>query len=180
MFRERGKINAEVTGRLTESLGGVRVIKGYHAEEREAGAFSAGVDRLLENVMKSLTMTSVLSSASTSVLGLVSALVMWLGGHNVLTHTGPWATTSLQHVSRLYDCTGLSDGEYRHAVDRSLCRTRPHQRAHGENWKRTDAPDRTEKMPPIHGTVRFEDVGSPTMPTSRCCTASVSTPSPER
>ena len=84
IFRERGKINAEVTGRLTESLGGVRVIKGYHAEEREASVFSGGVDRLLQNVMKTLTMTSVLSSASTTVLGLVSALVMWLGGHDVL------------------------------------------------------------------------------------------------
>ena len=65
IFRERGKINAEVTGRLTESLGGVRVVKGYHAEEREHKVFSAGVDRLLANVMKSLTMTSVLGSAST-------------------------------------------------------------------------------------------------------------------
>ena len=87
IFRERAKINAEVTGRLTESLGGVRVIKGYHAEEREAGVFSVGVDRLLANVMKSLTMTSSLSAASTTVLGLVSAIVMWLGGHRVLANT---------------------------------------------------------------------------------------------
>lgn len=87
IFRERAKINAEVTGRLTESLGGVRVIKGYHAEEREHSVFSAGVERLLQNVMKSLTMTSILSSASTTVLGLVSALVMWLGGHSVLHGT---------------------------------------------------------------------------------------------
>ena len=65
IFRERAKINAEVTGRLTESLGGVRVIKGYHAEDREASVFSGGVERLLQNVMKSLTMTSVLSAAST-------------------------------------------------------------------------------------------------------------------
>lgn len=87
IFRERGKINAEVTGRLTESLGGVRVIKGYHAEEREAGVFAVGVERLLANVMKSLTLTSVLGSASTTVLGLVSAIVMWLGGHSVLNHS---------------------------------------------------------------------------------------------
>ena len=87
IFRERSKINAEVTGRLTESLGGVRVIKGYHAEEREHDVFSGGVDRLLANVMKSLTMTSLLGSASTTVLGLVSALVMWMGGHSVLNHT---------------------------------------------------------------------------------------------
>ena len=87
IFRERAKINAEVTGRLTESLGGVRVIKGYHAEEREASVFSAGVERLLRNVISSLTMTSTLSSASTTVLGLVSGIVMWLGGHAVLAHT---------------------------------------------------------------------------------------------
>ena len=87
IFRERAKINAEVTGRLTESLGGVRVIKGYHAEEREAGVFGSGVDRLLQNVVSSLTMTSTLSSASTAALGLVSGIVMWLGGHSVLSHT---------------------------------------------------------------------------------------------
>ena len=87
IFRERGKINAEVTGRLTESLGGVRVIKGYHAEDREATVFGEGVDRLLRNVVSSLTMTSTLSAASTTVLGLVSGLVMWLGGHAVLHHT---------------------------------------------------------------------------------------------
>ena len=80
IFRERGKINAEVTGRLTESLGGVRVVKGYHAEEREAGVFSGGVQRLLDNVMKSLTATSVLAMASTVVVGVVGALVMFMGG----------------------------------------------------------------------------------------------------
>ena len=52
IFRERGKINAEVTGRLTESLGGVRVVKGYHAEEREAEVFAGGVQRLLDNVLQ--------------------------------------------------------------------------------------------------------------------------------
>ena len=61
IFRERGKINAEVTGRLTESLGGVRVVKGYHAEEREADVFAGGVQRLLDNVLKSLTAMSLMS-----------------------------------------------------------------------------------------------------------------------
>src|SRR5207302_6634282 len=60
IFRERGKINAEVTGRLSESLGGVRVVKGYHAEEREERVFSGGVTRLLENVMRTLTATSIM------------------------------------------------------------------------------------------------------------------------
>src|SRR3984957_1824526 len=87
IFRERGKINSEVSGRLGETLGGVRVIKGYHAEEREAKVFSAGVERLLDNVMKSLTMTSTLGAASTTVLGLVSSLGMWFGGQRVLGHS---------------------------------------------------------------------------------------------
>ncbi|HTX41400.1 MAG TPA: ABC transporter ATP-binding protein [Acidobacteriaceae bacterium] len=81
IFRERAKISGEVTGRLTESLGGVRVVKGYHAEVREAGVFSVGVLRLLENVMRSLTATSLLSMAATTVLGVVGGLVMLLGGH---------------------------------------------------------------------------------------------------
>jgi subfamily B ATP-binding cassette protein MsbA len=86
IFRERGKINAEVTGRLTESLGGVRVVKGYHAERREAGVFAQGVQRLLDNVMRSLTATSALSFAATTVLGIVGGMVMLLGGHEVLNH----------------------------------------------------------------------------------------------
>ena len=84
IFRERAKINGEVTGRLTESLGGVRVVKGYHAEEREAGVFTVGVLRLLDNVMRSLTATSLMSMAATTVLGIVGALVMLLGGHLAL------------------------------------------------------------------------------------------------
>jgi len=84
IFRERAKINGEVTGRLTESLGGVRVVKGYHAEEREAGVFREGVLRLLDNVMKSLTATSLMSMAATTVLGIVGAIVMLLSGHLAL------------------------------------------------------------------------------------------------
>ncbi|HCC56229.1 MAG TPA: ABC transporter permease, partial [Solibacterales bacterium] len=61
IFRERGKLNAEVSGRLTESLGGVRVVKGYHAEEREEKVFAKGVNLLLANVLKSLTSMSLMS-----------------------------------------------------------------------------------------------------------------------
>ncbi len=84
IFRERAKINAEVTGRLTESLGGVRVVKGYHAEESEARVFAAGAQRLLKNVISSLTAQSLMSLASTAVLGTVGALVMYLGAHRVV------------------------------------------------------------------------------------------------
>ena len=87
IFRERGKINAEVTGRLTESLGGVRVIKGYHAEERERQVFSAGVQRLLDNVMRTLTATSVMSFSSSLLLGVVGAVIMYIGGRQMVAHT---------------------------------------------------------------------------------------------
>jgi subfamily B ATP-binding cassette protein MsbA len=81
IFRERSKINAEVTGRLTESLGGVRVVKGYHAEDSEAAVFATGAQRLLANVISSLTAQSLMSLASTSVLGIVGALIMWMGAN---------------------------------------------------------------------------------------------------
>jgi len=85
IFRERAKINSEVTGRLTESLGGVRVVKGYHAEESEARVFAAGANRLLKNVISSLTAQSFMSLASTAVLGVVGALIMYLGAHQVVS-----------------------------------------------------------------------------------------------
>ena len=84
IFRERGKINAEVTGRLTESLGGVRVVKGYHAEEREAGVFAAGVQRLLDNVIRSLTAMSVMSLSATVLMGVVGAVVWYVGAKQIL------------------------------------------------------------------------------------------------
>jgi ABC-type multidrug transport system fused ATPase/permease subunit len=84
IFRERGKIQAEVTGRLTESLGGVRVIKGYHAESREEAVFATGVGRLLENVLKTLTAMSVMGLASSVLLGVVSAVVMYVGARQIL------------------------------------------------------------------------------------------------
>ncbi|MGA2047019.1 MAG: ABC transporter ATP-binding protein [Terracidiphilus sp.] len=158
IFRERGKINAEVTGRLTESLGGVRVIKGYHAEEREAQVFSVGAERLLANVMKSLTMTSILGSASTTVLGLVSALVMWLGG-NLVLHSQWTVGDYFQYnvflavmVAPVFQIVNI--GTQLTEAFAGLDRTNEIMSELEEN--RT--PGRTEKMPPIKGMVRFEDV----------------------
>jgi ABC-type multidrug transport system fused ATPase/permease subunit len=89
VFRTRGVINAEVTGRLTETLNGVRVIKGFGAEEQENKAFELGVQRLFENVKTSLTATSFISSMSTFLLGLASAGIMGIGAtmmvHDQLT-----------------------------------------------------------------------------------------------
>ena len=87
IFRERGKINAEVTGRLTESLGGVRVIKGYHAEQREEAIFATGVRRLLDNVMRTLTATSVMSLSASVLLGGVGAVTMYVGTHQIASGT---------------------------------------------------------------------------------------------
>jgi ABC-type multidrug transport system fused ATPase/permease subunit len=158
IFRERGKINAEVSGRLTESLAGVRVIKGYHAEEREAGVFSVGVERLLQNVMKTLTMTSVLSSASTTVLGLVSALVMWLGGRDVLQHT--WTVGAyFQYnmflafmIAPVFQVVNIGT-QLAEAVA-GLDRTREIMAELEEN----QSPGRSLKMPLIEGRVRFDNV----------------------
>src|SRR6202162_6017631 len=79
IFRARPKINAEVTGRLAESLGGVRVVKGYHAEEREEAVFARGVQRLLDNVLRTLTATSVMSLSASLLLGVVGAVIMYVG-----------------------------------------------------------------------------------------------------
>jgi ABC-type multidrug transport system fused ATPase/permease subunit len=84
IFRARPKITAEVTGRLTESLGGVRVVKGYHAEQREEKIFSAGVQRLLDNVLKTLTATSLMSLSGATLMGIVGALMYEFGGHAIL------------------------------------------------------------------------------------------------
>ncbi len=87
IFRARPKINAEVTGRLTESLSGVRVVKGYHAEQREEGVFATGVQRLLDNVLKTLTATSLMSLSAAGLMGIVSAIIMELGAHKILGGT---------------------------------------------------------------------------------------------
>jgi subfamily B ATP-binding cassette protein MsbA len=84
IFRERSKIYAEVTGRLTESLAGVRVVKAYEAEKREAKVFAAGVGRILDNVFRTLAGTSLLSLSSTLLLGVVGAGVLYVGASEIL------------------------------------------------------------------------------------------------
>ena len=158
IFRERAKINAEVTGRLTESLGGVRVIKGYHAEEREAEVFSGGVERLLRNVISSLTMTSTLSSASTAVLGLVSSLVMWLGGHAVLHSTwtvGDYFAYNMFlafMIAPVFQIVNI--GTQLTEAFAGLDRTTEILSELEENAD----PRRTTQMPPITGHIAFEQV----------------------
>ena len=158
IFRARGKINAEVTGRLTESLGGVRVIKGYHAEEREAGVFAAGVQRLLDNVMKALTATSLMGLSATVLLGVVGALVMYVGARQVLAGTltpGSFVTfTAFMAflVAPAFQVVGI--GTQLTEALAGLDRTREvlHERPEDEDPSRTAAPRE------IVGHVVFDDV----------------------
>jgi ABC-type multidrug transport system fused ATPase/permease subunit len=84
IFKNRGKINAEVTGRLTETLNGVRVIKGFNAEKQESEIFEKGVEKLYLNVKKSLTATAIITNSSTLLIGLASAGIMGVGGYYVM------------------------------------------------------------------------------------------------
>ena len=84
LFRERGKINAQVTGRLTEALGGIRVVKSYTAEKREEIVFTKGAHRLLRNVARSMTGVSATTAAGTMVVGIVGVLMIWLGGQDIV------------------------------------------------------------------------------------------------
>jgi subfamily B ATP-binding cassette protein MsbA len=84
LFRERGKINAEVTGRLTEALGGIRVVKSYTAEKREEIVFTKGAHRLFRNIAKSMTGVSATTAGSTVIVGIIGVLMIWLGGQAIL------------------------------------------------------------------------------------------------
>lgn len=158
IFRERRRINAEVTGRLTESLGGVRVVKGYHAEEREAAVFAEGADRLLKNVIKSLTMNSMLTAASATVLGLVTVIVIFMGGYLVMYKH--WTLGEyVQYNAFLAFMTApvfqiVSLGTQISDALAGLDRTTELLAEMEEN----QAPERNVNVPPIDGHVSFEDV----------------------
>ena len=84
IFRNRGVINADVKGRLTETLAGVRVIKAFNAEQQENETFEKGVDLLFQNVKKSLTATAIMTSSSTFLLGIASTGIMGIGGYKIM------------------------------------------------------------------------------------------------
>ena len=87
LFRERGKINAEVTGRLNETLGGIRIVKTYTAEKREELVFTRGVNRLFRNVAQSITGVSAITAFSTVVVGVIGVLMIVVGGRAILAGT---------------------------------------------------------------------------------------------
>jgi len=158
IFRERGKITAEVSGRLTESLSGVRVVKGYHAEDREEKNFSAGVDRLLNNVLQSLTAISTMSLSATLLMGLVGSIVMFVGARQIfagqLTLGGFVTFTAFLAflVAPVFQIVGI--GTQLTEAIAGLERTREVLRETREDQD----PRRTDSIGPIDGRVIFNDV----------------------
>jgi ABC-type multidrug transport system fused ATPase/permease subunit len=158
IFRERSKINAEVTGRLTESLGGVRVIKGYHAEEREENIFASGVKRLLDNVMRTLTATSLMGLSASVLLGVVGAATMYIGGKQMVAHTltpGGYISYNLYLVFLIAPIMQVvSIGTQ---ITEALAGLERTQEIMGERPEDQD-PKRIVVLGDIVGTVEFEDV----------------------
>ena len=159
IFRERGKINAEVTGRLTESLGGVRVIKGYHAEEREAAVFASGVKRLLTNVEQSLTAMSFMALSATVLMGIVGSVVMFVGARQIFAGTltlGEFVTFTAFLaflVAPVFGVVGI--GTQITEALAGLDRTREVLRERPED----EDPRRTVALGPIRGELVFDNVG---------------------
>ncbi|MBL8228904.1 MAG: ABC transporter ATP-binding protein [Bryobacterales bacterium] len=158
IFRERGKITSEVTGRLTESLGGVRVVKGYHAESREEHVFEKGVQRLLDNILKSLTGVSLMSLSATVLLGIVGAIVMYVGAKQIFAGAltlGGFATFTAFLaflVAPVFQVVGI--GTQLTEALAGLERTREILLEQRED----QAPNRTSALPVIRGEVRFDNV----------------------
>lgn len=158
IFRERNVIYGEVAGRLTESLGGVRVVKGYHAEDREEAVFSAGVGRILANVLRTLTATSILGLSSTALLGVVGAAVMYVGARQILdgslTLGGFFTYTVLLGflVGPFFQIVAI--GSQLTEALAGLERTREVFHEQPED----QAPHRTVSLPRLIGRVAFDDV----------------------
>ena len=159
IFRERGELQAAVTGRLTETLGGVRVVKAYNAEAREAGVFAGGVQRLLDNVFRTLSSTSVLSLSSTVLLGVVGAAVMYVGAREILA--------GRMTVGSFFTYTvflGFLVGPFFQIVTIGTQLTEALaglERTHEVLSERPEDEDprRTVALAPLRGDVVFEDVG---------------------
>ena len=158
IFRERGKINAEVTGRLTETLGGIRIVKGFHAEAREAAVFESGAMRLFENVRRSLFATSTIGLTSTLLMGIVSATVMVIGGRLLIRDAmsiGDFFQFTLLlgfMVAPVFQIASIGT----QLTEAFAGLDRMHE-VLGERPEDED-PQRTVSLERIQGHVRFEDV----------------------
>lgn len=158
VFRERGKINAEVTGRLTETLNGVRVIKGFNAEEQENKIFEVGVERLFQNVKRSLTATALITSSSTFLLGIASAGIMGIGGYFIMGGKmtfGDFISFTLLLGFMIAPIIQMSNiGSQLSEAMAGLDRTQELMNMPEEN----DAAERTNFVDEITGNIEFENV----------------------
>ncbi|MDX2361440.1 MAG: ABC transporter ATP-binding protein [Crocinitomicaceae bacterium] len=158
IFRNRGKINADVTGRLTETLNGIRVIKGFNSEEQENKTFEEGVDRLFLNVKKSLTATALITSSSTFLLGIASAGIMGIGGYYMMEKTmtyGDFVSFTLLLGFMIAPIVQMSNiGSQLTEAMAGLDRTQELMEMDEED----DAEIRTVKLGKIKGDVVFDNV----------------------
>ncbi len=159
IFRERGKINAEVTGRLTETLGGIRVIKGFNAEKQEVNTFESGVEKLFLNVKKSLTSTSLVTSSATFLLGLASIGIMGIGGYMIIQDQmtlGDFLAFTLYLGFMIAPIVQMSNiGSQLTEAFAGLDRTEEIMNMKPED----DGTERTQQVDKIDGKVAFENVG---------------------
>jgi ABC-type multidrug transport system fused ATPase/permease subunit len=158
IFRERGKINADVTGRLTETLGGIRVIKGFNAELQEIRVFAEGVDRLFKNIKSSLTATSLITSSATLLLGLASAGIMGIGGWMIMNDQltfGDFLAFTLYLGFMIAPIVQMSNiGSQLTEAFAGLDRTEEIMNTPVE----TDNPHRTIELKDIKGHIQFQNV----------------------
>ncbi|UXX78172.1 ABC transporter ATP-binding protein/permease [Reichenbachiella carrageenanivorans] len=158
IFRARGKINAEVTGRLTETLNGIRVIKGFNAEEQEIKTFETGALRLYENVKKSLTSTALVTSSATFLLGLATAGIMGIGGYMIINDEltfGEFLSFTLYLGFMIAPIVQMSNiGSQITEAFAGLDRTEEIMSMTTE----AENPSRTHHMSRIQGEVKFENV----------------------
>ncbi len=154
VFRDRGKITAEVTGRLTETLNGMRVIKGFNAEPQEIKVFEEGVEKLFQNVKKSLTSTSFITSSGTLLVGITSVGIMGLSGYFNLT-AGQFFQFTMFVVFMIAPIVQMSNiGSQLTEAFAGLDRTEEIMNTPVED----DGTVRTNKIGPIKGDIIFEDV----------------------
>ena len=133
VFRERGKIYAEVTGRLTETIGGIRIVKTYTAEKREELVFTTGVHRLFRNVAKTITSVSGITAFGTVVIGTIGLIMIVIGGRAILAGemtVGEFITYIL--FTGLMAAPVMQIAADRDADQRGVRRSRPHPRADGD------------------------------------------------
>ena len=154
IFRERGKITADVTGRLTETLNGIRVIKGFNAEHQEIKIFEKGVDNLFQNVKKSLTSTSFVTSSGAFLVGLASVGIMALSGYFKLT-SGEFLQFTMFMVFMIAPIVQMSNiGSQLTEAFAGLDRTEELMNMSIED----DGTVRTVKIQDMKGNIKFNDV----------------------